>query len=37
MAVEMRVERDQIVLAGLDAVRHLVQRGHLLPDSVPDG
>ena len=36
MAAEMQVERDQLVPAGLAAVRHLVQKGCLLPSSVPD-
>ena len=36
MAAEMQVEVDQLVPAGLAAVRHLVQKGYLLRSSVPD-
>ena len=36
MAAEMRVEVGQAVPAGLAAVRHLVQKGCLLPSAVPD-
>jgi len=36
MAAEMQVEVDHLVPAGLAAVRHLLQKGYLLPGSVPD-
>jgi hypothetical protein len=36
MAAEMRVEVGHLVPAGLAAVRHLVQKGCLLPSAVPD-
>lgn len=37
MASEMRVELHHLVPAGLAAVRHLVQKGCLLPSAVPNG
>ena len=37
MAADMRAELDDLVPAGLDAVRYLVQRGCLLPSCVRDG